>query len=351
VKRAIALALIAACAPEASVTHAPPIVAATASGAVNPRLLRRFKPVRDELVDGSAPSRAQIDLGRMLFFDARLSRDRDVSCNSCHALDSYGVDGKSRSVGTGGTLGQRNAPTVFHAAGAIANFWDGRAANVEAQAKSPILGDAEMDMPSAAAVERTLRAIPGYVDAFRAAFPGQAITLDNVDRALGAFERGLVTPSRWDRYLAGDLAALTRSEIAGLKTFSDAGCITCHTGELVGASMFQKVGIAAPWPSQRDRGRAQVTELAADDMVFRVPSLRDVARTAPYFHDGSVANLSDAVRLMARYQLGEEVSDDEVAAIVAWLGTLTGELPATYIARPELPPDVVVNSTGSQRGR
>ena len=347
-KRALVVALIAACAPEASVTNAPPIVEPTASGVVNPRLLRRFTPVRDELVAGAVPTRAQIDLGRMLFFDPRLSRERDVSCNTCHELDHYGVDGKSRSVGTGGTLGRRNAPTVFHAAGAIANFWDGRAADVEAQATSPILGD-EMDMPSAAAVERTLRALPGYVDAFRAAFPADdAITLADAGRALGAFERGLVTPSRWDRYLAGDRAALTRSEITGLKTFSDAGCITCHTGELVGGSMFQKVGVAAPWPSQSDRGRVQVTQLADDDMVFRVPSLRDVARTGPYFHDGSVANLADAVRLMARYQVGEELSDDDVAAIVAWLGTLTGELPTTYIARPELPGD---DSTGSRRGR
>ncbi|HEX4455315.1 MAG TPA: cytochrome c peroxidase [Kofleriaceae bacterium] len=303
---------------------------------VNPRLLRRFKPLRADFGD---PTRAQVDLGRMLFFDTRLSKDHDVSCNSCHALDHYGVDNQATSSGTNGQHGRRNAPTVYDAAGEFTSFWDGRAANVEEQAKGPLINPTEMATSPEAAV-RTLTKIPDYVDAFHAAFPDHAaIMFDDVAHAIGAFERGLVTPSRWDRYLAGDRSVLSAKEIVGLRVFTDAGCITCHTGELVGGSMFQKVGVVAPWPNQSDHGRAEFTKVSSDDMVFKVPSLRNVAKTGPYFHDGSVATLPDAVRMMARYQIGEELSDADVASIVAWLGALTGDLPATYIQPPTLPAD------------
>ncbi|HEY1549892.1 MAG TPA: cytochrome c peroxidase [Kofleriaceae bacterium] len=308
------------------------------SEGVNPRLLRRFKPLRS---DFGEPSQAEINLGRMLFFDARLSKDHDVSCNSCHELDHYGVDNQATSSGTNGQHGRRNSPTVYDAAGEFTSFWDGRAANVEEQAKGPLLNPAEMATTADAAV-RSLSKIPGYVTAFRKAFPDHdAITFDDVAHALGAFERGLVTPSRWDRYLAGDHSALSVPEIVGLRVFTDAGCITCHTGELVGGSMFQKVGAVAPWPNQSDRGREEFTKLASDDMVFKVPSLRNVTMTAPYFHDGSVATLPDAVRMMARYQVGEELSDADVASIIAWLGALKGDLPMTYIQSPTLPEEPI----------
>jgi cytochrome c peroxidase len=173
----------------------------------------------------------------------------------------------------------------------------------------------------------------------------KTITFDNVGRALGAFERELTTPSRWDRYLRGDLSALTATEIAGLKVFTDVGCITCHTGELVGASMFQKVGLASPWPNRTDRGRYEITKLAADDMVFKVPSLRNIAKTGPYFHDGSVAALPEAVRMMGRYQIGEELSDEDVSLIVAWLGSLTGDLPKALVTPPKLPRDAAAGKT------
>jgi len=308
---------------------------------VNPRLLRRFKPLRAAFSDGVEPATAaQIQLGRMLFFDKRLSHDRDVSCNTCHPLDQYGVDRKPTSTGAKGQRGHRNSPSVYHAAGAFTNFWDGRAANVEEQAKGPILNPSEMAMGSPGEVIATLATIPGYVAAFRAAFPGSpAISYDNIGRAIGAFERRLVTPSRWDRYLAGDHSVLAAQEITGLKLFTDIGCMTCHTGELVGGSMFQKVGVAKPWPNQQDRGRVEVTKLPSDAMVFKVPSLRNVAKTPPYFHDGSAATLEEAVRLMARHQVGEELSDDDVRAIVAWLSALTGDLPTDYIAAPTLPAD------------
>jgi cytochrome c peroxidase len=330
-------------APATASTQTPTMVAARTVGEVNPRLLRRFKPLRKSLALANAPaaSDAMTDLGRMLFFDKRLSRDLDLSCNSCHRLDKYGVDNEPTSVGANGARGRRNSPTVFHAAGHFTAFWDGRAPSVEEQAKGPILNPAEMAMPDAATVVARLEKIAGYVTAFRAAFPDDAAPLsyDNLGRAIGAFERNLVTPSRWDKYLAGNKTALSSQEVSGFKLFTDLGCMTCHTGELVGGSMFQKVGIANPWPNQSDVGRFEVTQLASDRMLFKVPSLRDVTKTAPYFHDGSAKTLEEAVRMMARHQIGEELTDDDVTSIVAWLGALTGELPAAYIQAPKLPTD------------
>jgi cytochrome c peroxidase len=313
------------------------------SSDVNPRLLRRFKAVRKSFELTSTPaSPALTDLGRMLFFDKRLSRDNDLSCNSCHHLDQFGVDNEPTSVGAKGQRGRRNSPTVFNAAGHFTSFWDGRAGNVEEQAKGPILNPAEMAMPDAAAVVTVLQKIPGYAAAFRDAFPGEAspITYDNVGRAIGAFERKLVTPSRWDRYLAGDHRALTAEEVTGLKLFTDLGCMTCHTGEFVGGSMFQKAGIAAPWPNQKDQGRYEVTKLDSDRMLFKVPSLRNVAKTGPYFHDGSAATLEEAIEMMARHQIGEELSASDVKSIASWLGALTGEVAEAYIHAPQLPPSI-----------
>jgi cytochrome c peroxidase len=309
-------------------------------GEMSPRMLRRFKPLNETLAAaGAEPPAARIDLGRMLFFDTRLSRDGDLSCNSCHRLDRYGVDNRSTSVGAGGARGRRNAPSVYHAAGQFTSFWDGRAANVDEQALGPIVNPAEMAMPDGNAVVAVLRRIPGYVTGFRAAFPDEPspVSFDNVGRAIGAFERQLVTPSRWDHFLAGNRRALTALEVEGLRLFNDLGCGTCHTGRLLGGSTFQKAGAVVPWPDQTDQGRFEVTGLASDRMLFKVPSLRNVARTAPYFHDGSVRTLEEAVTLMARHQTGDELSAKDVAAIVAWLGSLTGELPAGYIAPPQLP--------------
>lgn len=307
---------------------------------INPRLLRRFKSLRPTpLATGAAA--AEIELGRMLFFDKRLSKARDLACSSCHRLDTYGVDHEPTSIGAGGKRGRRNAPTVFHAAGNFTSFWDGRAPNVEAQAKGPILNPAEMGMLDADAVTTVIASIPGYVGAFRAAYPDIAspITYDAVGKALGAFERVLVTPGRWDRYLNGDHSALTPEEVHGLKVFSDAGCVSCHTGELVGGSMFQRAGVERPWPNQADQGRFEITNVEADRMMFKVPSLRNVAMTAPYFHDGSARTLEEAVALMGKHQLGEELPPSDIAAISTWLRALTGELPARYIAQPTLPPD------------
>jgi cytochrome c peroxidase len=289
--------------------------------------------------DANPITEAKINLGRMLFYDPRLSKGRDVSCNSCHSLRDYGVDGKPVSSGHLGQAGGRNSPSVYHAAGHIAQFWDGRAADVEEQAKGPVLNPVEMAMASPQDVEETLRSISGYRALFRAAFPDsdEPVTFDNMASAIGAFERKLVTPARWDRFLNGDESALSREEMAGHRAFMHEGCAGCHNGPYIGGRMFQKLGAERPWPSARDLGRIEVTKNAADRMVFKVPSLRNVKQTGPYFHDGKVVTLDEAVRLMGVYQLNTKLEDRQVKQIVAWLGTLTGEIPSAYIRAPVLP--------------
>ncbi len=307
---------------------------------VNPRLLRRFQALRSQIESpDNSITTAKVDLGRMLFFDTRLSKNHDLSCNSCHDLAHYGVDHQPTSPGHRHQPGRRNSPTVYNAAGFFAQFWDGRSPSVEEQSAGPMLNPIEMAMPNADFAVRVLGSMPEYRAAFDRAFPSEAthITIANVGRAIGAFERRLTTPSRWDDYLKGDGAALTRPELEGLKVFTNIGCMVCHTGEFVGGAMFQKVGIVEEWPNQKDQGRFEVTGAEADRMVFKVPTLRNVAETAPYFHDGSVNSLDDAVRIMAKHQLGLSLSNGEISAIVAWLGALTGKLPVDYIKQPALP--------------
>jgi len=314
--------------------------AAAGSKEFNPRLLRRFAPVRATLESEHHPiTEERVALGRMLYYDHRLSKSQDLSCNSCHKLDAYGVDGEATSPGEKGQRGARNSPTVYHAAGYFTQFWDGRAADVEEQAKGPILNPVEMAMPSPEAVVARLKAIPGYKEAFAKAFPDAAdpITYDAVGLAIGAFERKLVTPSRWDKYLSGDKNALHDDELEGLKVFTNVGCMVCHTGEFLGGTSYQRAGAVEPWPNQTDPGRGGVTKSQADNMMFKVPTLRNIAKTAPYFHDGSAKSLDQAVRMMGKHQLGLELSEGEVASIVTWLGALTGELPKAYIAKPDLP--------------
>lgn len=282
---------------------------------------------------------AKADLGRMLFYEPRLSKNGTVSCNSCHSLTNYGVDGKRVSTGHEGQRGARNSPTVYHAAGQIAQFWDGRAVDVEEQAKGPVLNPVEMAMSSEKEVVANLRTIAGYDGPFRRAFPGEAqpITFDNMAKAIGVFERKLVTPSRWDRFLQGDRRAITQEEMAGHHEFMHGGCATCHNGAYVGGRMFQKLGAEKPWPATADLGRIEVTKSAADRMVFKVPTLRNVEKTGPYFHDGGVATLDEAVRLMGEYQLGARLEERQIRRIVAWLRTLTGEIPMEYVQAPVLP--------------
>ena len=311
-----------------------------ATAEFTPSRLTIFAPLPTQMTSTANPmTPAKVALGRMLYNEPVLSLGHDVSCATCHPLNGYGADGRRVSFGDVGHAGSRNSPSVYNAAGQVAQFWDGRATDVEEQAKGPVLNPAEMAMPDSTAVLDHMRSSSQYRAAFKAAFPSapQPITYDNVGRAIGAFERGLVTPSRWDKFLAGDTASLTVAERHGGATFVSVGCAGCHMGAYVGGASFQKLGLVKPWPTVTDSGRFKVTGRAQDMMVFKVPSLRNVAHTGPYFHDGSVGDLRDAVRLMARHQLGKELTDVQVGSIVTWLGSLTGELPAEYIANPPLP--------------
>ncbi len=313
---------------------------ATAADHVDPAALKIFAPLPDVVPGGAgAPLEEQVSLGRMLYFDARLSRSQTISCNTCHPLSKYGVDGQATSEGYRGQHGNRNAPSVYNAAGHFAQFWDGRAADVEEQAKGPVRNPAEMAMASEQDVVTVLESMPEYVAAFQRAFANdpQPICLDNVGLAIGAFERKLLTPGRWDQFLKGDQAALTATEKSGLEVFLAAGCQNCHAGALLGGTSFQKLGVVKPYPDASDAGRFNVTENEADRMFFKVPSLRNVALTAPYFHNGKVTSLPEAVAQMSRYQRGRSLSERQVADIVTWLEALTGDIPAEYIKEPPLP--------------
>ena len=310
------------------------------SDVVDPAKLKVFEPL-PQVVAASygAPSEELIALGRMLYYDPRLSKSQQISCNTCHDLNKYGVDNEPTSEGHKGQKGDRNSPTVYNAAAQFAQFWDGRAPDVEEQAKGPVMNPVEMAMPSDKLVIAVLKSIPEYVDAFRRAFPKDKdpVNLDNMARAIGAFERRLLTPARWDKFLKGDAQALTSAEKAGLNVFLEAGCQTCHLGALLGGTMFQKLGLMKPYPDQSDPGRYRVTKNEADRMVFKVPMLRNVEKTAPYFHNGKVATLEQAVQEMADYQLGKTLSRKETEAIITFLKSLTGEIPFDYIKPPELP--------------
>jgi cytochrome c peroxidase len=307
---------------------------------VNTAKLKMFAPLPDVVpAKAGTPAEAQVTLGRMLYYEPRLSKGQDVSCNTCHNLAQYGVDGEPTSEGFKKQHGNRNSPTVYNAAAHFVQFWDGRAPDVEAQAKGPVMNPVEMAMPSEKAVAGVLKSMPGYVTAFKQAFPGEKdpVTLENAAKAIGAFERGLVTPARWDKFLKGDQTALTQEEKAGLNTFVAAGCQACHAGTLLGGNLYQKIGVIKPYPDRSDEGRFQVTKSEADKMTFKVPSLRNVEKTGPYFHNGKIPTLDAAIGQMAEYQLGKPLSDAEVRSISAFLKTLTGDIPAEYITAPELP--------------
>jgi cytochrome c peroxidase len=274
----------------------------------------------------------------MPYYDPRLSKNHDISCNSCHLLDAYGVDGQPTSPGHRGQRGDRNSPTVYNAAIHVAQFWDGREPDVEAQAKGPVLNPIEMAAPSADSVVALLASIPGYVNAFSAAFPDQAeaLSYDNMARAIGVFERNLLTPGSFDAFMEGDLAALDPAALRGLETFLAVGCNSCHMGPAVGGSLYRKIGFIFPYETE-DKGRENVTGEAIDRHVFKVPSLRNIARTGPYFHDGSISDLSEVVRLMGYHQLGLTLTGEQVSEIVSFLGALTGAIDTDYVAKPTLP--------------
>ena len=280
---------------------------------------------------------AAVELGKTLFFDPRLSKSGAISCNSCHNLSAGGSDNLKSSIGHGWQKGPINSPTVLNARYNLAQFWDGRAADLKAQAGGPIANPGEMAFSHELAVN-TLKSIPGYVTAFRKAFGSDEINVDRITGAIAAFEETLVTPnSRFDQWLKGNKKALNAEELAGYKLFKDSGCVACHNGPAVGGNSFQKMGVVEAYKaSSPAEGRIAVTGKDADRFMFKVPTLRNVELTYPYFHDGGAATLGEAVDTMGRLQLGRKFSAEENARIVAFLKTLTGQQPSFKL--PMLPP-------------
>lgn len=275
----------------------------------------------------------KIKLGKILFFDTRLSKTGKNSCNSCHNLETYGVDNLATSVGDAGKHGGRNSPTVFNAALQNMQFWDGRAADVEEQAGMPILNPVEMAIPHKGFLIDRLSSIKLYQDMFKAAFPGEKkpITYKNLQKAIGAFERTLLTPSRFDKYMAGDTNALSLEEKLGLKVFAETGCTSCHNGVGVGGGTLQKFGLVTNYRTltgskANDEGKKQVTHKEQDKDMFKVPGLRNVAGTHPYFHDGSIAHLDTAIKIMGKAQLNRKITDTQARQIVAFLNALSGQV-------------------------
>ncbi|WP_434040807.1 MULTISPECIES: cytochrome c peroxidase [Sorangium] len=309
----------------------------TAPPTIAPERLASFAPLPTGPTRPLDPATAaQIALGRMLFQDPRLSRHHDIACTSCHPLDTWGVDGRKLSRGSEGREPPRNTLSIYNIAGFFALLWDGRQTNLVDQAKEVLLSRNAM-AATPEGIEAALRPSEGYARAFAQAFPEEPapVTFHNVARALAAFEATLFTRSRWDRFLEGEKSALSDEEKAGFNAFVDTGCVSCHFGPDIGATMYQKAGLVKPWPDTKDRGRYEITRRGVDWMVFRVPSLRNVARTGPYFHDGSVSSLEEAVRMMARHQLGKELRGEDVRLIARWLGSLTGEIPRADVELDE----------------
>src|SRR5579864_6322475 len=307
------------------------LLSASGKVQVNAEALQLFAPLPAVMSSPDNPvTDVKVKLGRILYYDARLSAHQKISCNTCHPLDAYGAESKSVSTGFKHQQGKRNAPTVYNAAGHFVQFWDGRAPTVEEQAKGPITNPVEMAMPSNSAAVEVIKSMPEYVALFKTAFPGDndPVTYNNMALAIGAFERGLVTPSRWDAFLQGDKSALTDEQKKGFNTFAATGCQWCHSGAYVGGAAYQKLGVMKPWPNQDDQGVYQLTKDDMDRMVFKVPSLRNIKKTGPYFHDGSVATLDEAIRNMAVHQRGVILTDAQVKSIEIWMGSLTGEIPA-----------------------
>lgn len=291
---------------------------------------------------------AKIELGKKLFLEPKLSYDGSLSCNSCHNIMAGGDDNRAVSVGINGQKGGRSAPTVWNAAFLSVQFWDGRAATLEDQALGPLTNPIEMGNPDHGHVIATIKAIPSYVAEFKTVFGGSdAVTKENLAKAIAAFERTLITPnSKYDRYAKGDKGALSKDAITGMGLVQQAGCTSCHSGvnfagpELpVGTGFYQKFPTYpgstydVKYALTADLGRYNVTKSEGDKNMWRVPTWRNIALTAPYFHNGSVATLDEAVRVMSKTQLNKDLSDDEVKSIVAFLNSLTGEFPKMALPR------------------
>src|SRR5215470_10307255 len=304
-----------------------------------------FRPLPQTVDPSDTPAfQARVVLGRMLFFDPRWTVEGNVSCATCHQPALYGTDALARSIGVQHRTHPRHAPTILNAGLNFVQHWWGDRKTLEEQAEQALVGVFSSGQPDPAAVTARIEAIEGYAGLFQHAFPDEAtpITSANIGKALGAYERTLLTPAPFDAFLRGETHALPPRAQAGLEHFMSRGCVACHNGVGIGGQMLQKFGLVeeywkATGSQEIDTGRFGVTQDPADLYVFKVPSLRNVAMTPPYFHDGSVATLDAAVRVMGRVQLGVTLPDAEISDLVAFLGTLTGALPASFATAPTLP--------------
>lgn len=302
-----------------------------------------FKPLPESVpnIKDNPVTSEKIELGKMLYFDPRLSSSGLISCNTCHNLSISGDDNLPTSVGHGWAKGPRNAPTVFNAVFNVAQFWDGRAKDLKAQAKGPIQAAVEMNSTPELVID-TLKSFSEYIELFKQAFPEESdpVSFDNVAKAIEAFEATLLTrSSKFDHYLKGNEDALDETEKQGLQLFVDKGCVSCHSGINLGGQTYHPFGViekpGADILPPDDKGRYAVTETASDEYVFRASPLRNIAFTAPYFHSGQVWDLEQAVKIMGDSQLGKEITDEEAGLITGFLKTLTGERPK--IELPILP--------------
>lgn len=294
--------------------------------ALRTQALELVGAIPDKMPGAENDTPAMIELGRQLYFDNRLSMNDSQSCNTCHAVDNKGggVDNEPTSPGAFGKRGDRNSPTTLNAGFHFVQFWDGRAKDLFEQAKGPILNPVEMAMPAETEVVKKLAAVPEYQAGFAKAFPASAekISYDNIAHAIAAFERTLITRDRFDDFQKGDDRALSAIELKGADLFLNSGCTTCHNGPVMGGNTFQKVGLIHKYETP-DKGRAVVTEDEDDEYKFKVPSLRNIALTAPYFHNGKHTTLREAVKLMGHHQLDREFTDAELDALVAFMNALT----------------------------
>lgn len=295
----------------------------------------------DQLYAPISPPKAidmgKVELGKKLYFDPRLSKSGFISCNSCHNLSMGGTDNIKTSIGDKWQQGPINSPTVLNSSLNLAQFWDGRAADLKEQAGGPIANPGEMAFSHTLAID-VLKSIPQYVREFKLVFKKDNIDIDQVTEAIAEFEKTLVTPnSRFDQWMLGNKTAMTKDELAGYKLFNESGCVACHNGPNLGGNSFQKMGLVEPYKgNQGATGRAAVTGKDADRFSYKVPTLRNVELTYPYFHDGASDTLAEAVDVMGRLQLGKKFTEEENALIVSFLKTLTGDQPT--FTMPILPP-------------
>ena len=311
------------------------VVSATDTDLLAKRAQRFFEALPEVMPGAENDTPQRIALGKRLFFEKRLSINDSQSCASCHRLEDgfAGVDNLPTSPGARGEMGTRNTPAVLNAGWQDAQFWDGRAEDLLEQAGQPILNSIEMGMPDEKMVEEKIRGIDEYHDGFAEAFPGDepAITFQNIAEAIAAFERTLITPGRFDDFLKGDVDALNEAERQGLQTYLELDCNSCHDGILLGGETYEPLGKEHPYENQADQGIYELTKLEEDRMFFKVAPLRNVALTAPYFHDGRIATLEEAVRKMGKLQLDLELSDQQVNEVTVFLRTLTDKNREQYL--------------------